>query len=72
MQVPGLDAALLVPAVSGRMAGAGATGTPETRAGRDVLAFPDQRVWLHVDGDVLWVISQADEVTLEAILEALP
>lgn len=72
LHVPGLDAALLVPAVSGRLAGPGATGMPETRAGREVLAFPDQRMWLYVDGDVLLVISRTDEDTLDAILEALP
>lgn len=72
LQATGLDAALLVAPVSGRLAGPAAAPTAELRAGRDVLAFPNQRVWLYVDGDTLWVVSRADEATLDAVLDALP
>ncbi len=72
LQVPGLDAAMLVPPVGARLAGADATPEVQQRAGKEVLAYPDMQVWLLVSGDLLWIVRQADEATLDAILAALP
>jgi hypothetical protein len=72
LQVPGLDAAMLVPPVAARLAGPDATPELQQRAGKEVLAYPDMQVWLLVSGDVLWIVRQADETTLDAILAALP
>jgi hypothetical protein len=72
IQVPGLDAAILVPPVGARLAGVEATPEAQQRAGKALLAYPDRQVWLLVSGDVLWIVRQADETTLDAILAALP
>jgi hypothetical protein len=72
LQAPGMDAELLVPAVTERFSALGATATPTERAGKALVSFPDQDIWLYASGDVLWMITQPDGPTLDAILEALP
>ena len=72
LQVPGMDAALLLPAVSERFSALGATATPTERAGKALISFPGQPLWLYASGDVLWMITQPDEAALDAILEVLP
>jgi hypothetical protein len=72
LQVPGMDAALLLPAVSERFSALGATATPTERAGKALISFPGQPFWLYASGDVLWMITQPDEAALDAILEVLP
>lgn len=72
MQAPGLDASLLLPPVAEYLTTMTGKPTQETRGGRELLRFPEQGMWLYASGEVLWIISQADEPTLEAVLEVLP
>jgi hypothetical protein len=72
LQAPGMDAELLVPAVTERFSALGATATPTERAGKSLVSFADQGIWLYASGDVLWMITQPDGPALDAILEALP
>jgi hypothetical protein len=72
LQVPGIDASLLLPAVTERLTAFGGTPTPTERAGKALVSFDEQGVWLYASGDVLWMITQPDDATLEAVLEVLP
>jgi hypothetical protein len=72
LQVPGADASIIVPAVSARFAGPDAVAEPQVRGGREVLAYPDARLWLYVDGDILWIVLNADDATIDAFFAALP
>ena len=72
IQAPGVDASLLMPAVSEGVARFGGTPTPVQRAGRDLLSYPQMGAWLYTSGDVLWMITQPDETALDALLAVLP
>jgi hypothetical protein len=70
---PGIDASLLLPAVSeGVTRFGGGTATPTERDGRALISFPTAGIWLYASGDVLWMITQPDEAALDTILAALP
>ena len=75
LRVPGLDAAVLVPPIVSFFGGPDASSTPVMRGGREVIeveSLAGISLLLMVSGDVLWMVNQADDQTLDAIIAALP